>query len=734
MLSFLKRIFGVTSSPAPRRHDLPARSKTEAGRREPDTTQQDLGRGTCVLSGKAAVDEYFKLSGMIEEAKSSGDFERAVRAARRTLPLMPAVVAEMKREYGSFDISTSHAVHTGGTLMAVIGDRSGIRKLKETLLGTPELNQWLPTAEQAESDFALVEGIVAAIQREPGIKQSELKQYVSGDGRRLSVLASWLEKGGRIRRVSQPPTFRLYSASFDLSTVAPEERPRSGAPSTGTSTVTLARSAQSRSAARARLLQVGKLPYIRLPKAPIGWEERARTGDSPACAHEENSEAQSNRSGMPRFIVSGSGWSLLSEIKLSGLDRPNPAYRQMFATIGSTFWLDPKGRREDFPEAPAVAMTTNSDGVKVAERGLKYDVYRTDVNGDGSGALFMSTEGILHGYSEQLEPIIEESVETLPEYTAQAKRFGIAESQLKSHVRCVALTTDRRRYLLTAVDEAWCYDVATGQPIWGIRFPSKEGWTEVVSERSARVGVSADVNAALKLMELSLPVSPDEITRRYRALAMRWHPDRNQGRPEFTQRFQELGAAMELLTGLDVSHLSSSEVETVSYEQMLHRTSVTLKDGRTVTLLMSLQIGGAFGTDWIYAANFARSGQNAYLAGYSGRVIEVDARGDPVCIYDVGAVPKQIEETLSRRYILTDTRLYVLFEGKLEAIVDVFDQGKLIITDHGFGHTPRSIARAVDAPQSVSALSTGVHRRDPYSSDRVRPKLWHLQASPESLL
>ena len=56
-----------------------------------------------------------------------------------------------------------------------------------------------------------------------------------------------------------------------------------------------------------------------------------------------------------------------------------------------------------------------------------------------------------------------------------------------------------------------------------------------------------------------------------------------------------------------------------------------------------------------------------------------------MCIYDVGAVPKQIEETLSRRYILTDTRLYVLFEGKLEAIVDVFDQGKLIIADHGFG-------------------------------------------------
>ena len=63
--------------------------------------------------------------------------------------------------------------------------------------------------------------------------------------------------------------------------------------------------------------------------------------------------------------------------------------------------------------------------------------------------------------------------------------------------------------------------------LWGLRFPTKEGWTEIAAERSERVGASAEVSDALRLMGLTLPVSPEAITHQYRALAMRWHPNRN---------------------------------------------------------------------------------------------------------------------------------------------------------------------------------------------------------------
>ena len=186
-------------------------------------------------------------------------------------------------------------------------------------------------------------------------------------------------------------------------------------------------------------------------------------------------------------------------------------------------------------------------------------------------------------------------------------------------------------------------------------------------------------------MELRFPVSPGAITHQYRALAMRWHPDRNPQDPNATRHFQELCAAMELLTGADLSMLSGSQIEQVSYERALGQSSVTLADGRMVTLSVTMQMGGAFGADWIYAANFARAGQEVFLAGYSGRIVEVDASGIPLRVYDIGAVPRHIAETSSHRYILTDTRLYVLRGDSLEALVDVFDQGNLIVGDTGFG-------------------------------------------------
>jgi len=186
-------------------------------------------------------------------------------------------------------------------------------------------------------------------------------------------------------------------------------------------------------------------------------------------------------------------------------------------------------------------------------------------------------------------------------------------------------------------------------------------------------------------MELELPVTPENITRQYRALAMRWHPDRNPKDPSATKKFQELGAAMELLTGVDLSRLSGNEVERVVYQQILHQSKVQIQPGLNVTISMTLQVGGAFAADWIYAASFADEVNTTYLAGYSGRVLEVNPNGVPVRIYDIGAVPRQITKTASHLFILTYTRLYILRENELVALIDVLDQGKLIIGGNGFG-------------------------------------------------
>jgi hypothetical protein len=225
MFEFLKRLFPQSTVPLPV-PDTPLEPPPLSARviGERDVSPSEIAM-TSRLAGDAAVHRYFELSAIIERAKEDGDFVSAVRAARETYPLMPAVVRQMKRETGGFDLRISHAVHSASVLMAVIGDREGIRELREALGTTAELLDWLPAAEEAQADVALVEAIMAAIVAQPGIKQSELKRRVSGDGRRLGTLAAWLEKGKRLRRINQGSTYLLYPADSPLSAPVSDPTP-----------------------------------------------------------------------------------------------------------------------------------------------------------------------------------------------------------------------------------------------------------------------------------------------------------------------------------------------------------------------------------------------------------------------------------------------------------------------------------------------------------------------------
>lgn len=55
-------------------------------------------------------------------------------------------------------------------------------------------------------------------------------------------------------------------------------------------------------------------------------------------------------------------------------------------------------------------------------------------------------------------------------------------------------------------------------------------------------------SSAYALLGLSFSASPEEIKKTYRTLAMRWHPDRNAGSEEATEKFKALHEAYALLS------------------------------------------------------------------------------------------------------------------------------------------------------------------------------------------
>ena len=94
------------------------------------------------------------------------------------------------------------------------------------------------------------------------------------------------------------------------------------------------------------------------------------------------------------------------------------------------------------------------------------------------------------------------------------------------------------RYVFTLADEAWCC-TTSGRTLWGVAMPLKEGWKRVVG-RTERFGVGREVEEALRLFGLSLPVSPADIKKKYRVLAMAHHPDRNAGNLRAEERWSRL--------------------------------------------------------------------------------------------------------------------------------------------------------------------------------------------------
>src|SRR5690242_11556729 len=99
-MNFLKRLLGIVDT------GKTARLSPHAG--ESGHTQRAATTPVPERDRRApdvdVVTRYFELSTEIEGAKRERDYRRAIRAARATYEILPAVVQQMKRDYGRFDI------------------------------------------------------------------------------------------------------------------------------------------------------------------------------------------------------------------------------------------------------------------------------------------------------------------------------------------------------------------------------------------------------------------------------------------------------------------------------------------------------------------------------------------------------------------------------------------------------------------------------------------------------
>ena len=642
MLRFIRRLFGA-----------PVSKDEIQGSRTTDLVLQRPPRS----GGRRASDAYFDTMSRMQAAGSNRDFEMAARLIRENLRYIPDWVRETRREYGSFDIRTIPSLQQGGTVLALVGDDEGLAQIHEVVASVPELKPWAEEVERHQQDRRLFEAIQEVVAAQPNRLQTEIKGLIGeDDGHRVANLISWLEKAGKIARVKAGRSYRIVPpGSPDIPALPPKR--------------IISSHRTHRKPPRLSEINVPSLSYVPLPRAPLRWEEAQAGRERTAVPEAED-----------QFEVRDADWRIGRIERIPPAQRPDTAFRQMHPTDSGLVMIDDLGKADGLGQIEAAALRYNRVGEVEAKKGLQHGIYRVGVHPLGRGLIAMSRDCVVHAYDDHLKPILETPLADAPEILALRKRLEIPDDQLKNHIRCVALSRDSSRYLFTAVDKVWCVDMG-GKGLWGAKLPVKEGWTQVVTP-SSEFGTSTDVDRALALMGLSLPITPEDLKQRYRELAKQWHPDLNPGDPQAGEKMKVLTAAAEMLTGVEASVLP--RYTGAHFFREMGRTELEA-GGIKFAMSLGMQVGEIQASDWIYATSFAADSDSVYLAGYSGRVVLVDEKGEGVRVYDIGSVPRRIVDTGNFLYLLTDTRLYVLHDDALHALVDTFDGGDLIVAQTAFG-------------------------------------------------
>ena len=641
------------------------------------------GVGVDLPSKAGASDPYFELMGRLQVAYSNGDFEAARQVVQATLPQLRKFVKRWTAEYGTFDIASIPVLETGGRVLAILEDRETLELMAKEVRQLATLYPWRDTIEGHLADVEVVHRIRGAVGEQPGLLQNRLKFHLGlDDGRHLALIVGLLDKCGRLCRTRVKKTYALtlpgQPLPVDLQDAVGGTAGRSTAlPSSSRSSSVVQSSlspghGKGRRTLQPREISLENLPYVSLPRAPARWEAKRTARRSTSPAH---------------FLVTeGTSWELTKPESIPKEERPDPAYRRLCPSSVGMFLVDDLGKAERHPGAPSSLLSVDRAGEVVAEVPLGWDLYRTEVNPLGQGVVAVSRGGILHAYDSRLTLRVAAPLFETPEVRRAKKRFSITEDALKSHIRTAALSPDGSRYLFTIVDEAWCIGM-DGEPRWGLRFPHKEGWARV-STPVERYGSSQEIDEAMSLMGLDFPVSSDDVKTKYRALAKQWHPDVSRGddRGEKEEKFKRLDNAVELLSGLDSGSLAGDLISSDLFEKRIGQDVTTrVADDVTVTLGMSMVMSESHVADWIYAAAFSGGSNSVYLAGYSGKVVVIDEQGTPLRVLDIGAVPRRIADTGHYLYLLTDTRLYILRDEMLCGVIDVFEQGEVVVGQTGFG-------------------------------------------------
>jgi len=424
-----------------------------------------------------------------------------------------------------------------------------------------------------------------------------------------------------------------------------------------------------------KILNLETIDYYPLPPSPNKWDSNPQ--ELNISEHELFEIIDRNDKD---FVVA-------NVRKLAIEERPDPAYKIIMPSSLGFIEIDKNGNVKNLPGCSSAIALRDKLGNFIKEVGLDHSIYRIGLDHFAKHFGLMDEESVLHVYNENLEEIRGFNLANDPRVLQIRESDVVFYGDVRTSIRCIDVSSDGNKILFTIADSAFLVDLY-GNTIWARSMPLGEGWVREFI-KGDRVGTSQEVFNALAFLGLSLPVTREQIRNRYRELSKQYHPDLNPNIPDRGEMMKSLNINHDILTGIDSNELSKNpNKEYITYR----RTKPDLVEKfnfskNNVTFEVSIEIStGGPALDWIYAAAISNKRGGTYLGTYSGKVIKLDAFGEPEFALDVANVPRELIEVGDLLYILTDTRLYIVDgEKALVNLIDVHNLGKLAVSPEGFG-------------------------------------------------
>ena len=100
---------------------------------DPDTNKKIL---------QSDIDRYYYYLNMITENVRNGYNYMVLKYCDLSLPLIPLLIEDSKKNEGEFDITTLPAIELGARLWSIQGNGEKIKEIEDLINSYPELHPW----------------------------------------------------------------------------------------------------------------------------------------------------------------------------------------------------------------------------------------------------------------------------------------------------------------------------------------------------------------------------------------------------------------------------------------------------------------------------------------------------------------------------------------------------------------------------------------------------------------